>query len=88
MENVSKSLGPFYSLSTVLLGGLAGMLISIPVASTFTTSTDPVLSMVGMLLLPLFALVGFRIGYLRRNNRAFFYISFLTVLVLMTLVMR
>lgn len=85
MNTAPPTLDNFYSLMTIILSGLAGILIGVPAMAYMASSALPGSSF-SYFIPPLFGLAGLRIGYLRRNNRAFFYVSFFAVLVLCSIV--
>ncbi len=81
----SLALGDFYAFLGIILGGLSGILISVPISFSLMESGSSSASLAGALISPLFGLIGLRVGYLRRHSRLFFYTSFLTVLLLSTM---
>ncbi len=85
MSTDQPSTNSFYAVMTVLLSGLAGILIGVPAMAYLTSSASPFADY-GVYVLPFFGLAGLRTGYLRRHDKAFFYISFFAVLVLLSLI--
>ena len=85
MNQPGLSFDSFYSLLTIILSGVTGVLIGVP-ASSYLISSGAINPTLGFFVLVFFGLAGARIGYLRRNNRAFFYLSFFAVLVLSSLI--
>ncbi|MDZ4784788.1 MAG: hypothetical protein SGJ02_01800 [bacterium] len=83
-ENI-QSQKNFYATISIIFGALAGFLISIPVTFHFMNPASSNFT-ASYISAPLFALFGARIGYLRRNDKFFFYISFITVLILTTMI--
>lgn len=68
----------FLHLACIGLGGLAGALITLPIAMSRLDS-------VGLLILFAGSSFGFLAGYRRRTSRAFLYFCILSILVLLTL---
>lgn len=85
-EDTTQKLDNFYSKLNIALGVLAALLISIPVSLTFVARAPGGNSIVAAILPIIFAIIGFRIGYLRRNSKVFFYVAFLAVLILSTII--
>ena len=65
----------FYLISSVVLGLITGVLITIPIATQTTTA------LYGTFLLITGALIGAFIGY-RRASQAFIYLCFVAILIL------
>lgn len=85
MNEQSKDIESFYGFLTILMSSIAGILIGVPAASSLI-SAGAINPNIGFLLLLFFGGLGARLGYLRRHNKAFFYVSFFAVLVLSTLI--
>ena len=69
----------FQSMASVGLSTLTGVLIALPASFISPPPFSTFLPLVG-------AIVGGRIGYLRRRTRAYFYFVFLVTLVLLSVV--
>lgn len=69
----------FYQLACPVLGGLLGLLISLPLSFQF----DP--KIVGTAIIIVFTLLGAKIGYKNRENKVFMYIMIVGILVLASL---
>ena len=85
MNQINLSSESFYGIMTIILSSVSGLLIGVP-ASSYMISTGVVSPNLGFLVLVFFAIAGGRIGYLRRKDKAFFYVSFFAVLVLSSLI--
>ncbi len=85
MSDNSFQIDSFYKLITVILSSVSGLLIGIP-ASSYMITSGMVSPNLGFIVMIFFAGAGARVGYLRRNDKAFFYLSFFAVLVLSSLI--
>jgi hypothetical protein len=85
MNDQANNIESFYGLLTILMSSIAGILIGVPAASSLIAA-GAINPNIGFLLLLFFGALGGRLGYLRRHNRAFFYVSFFAALVLSTLI--
>ena len=74
-----KPFGQFQSLATITLAGFTGLLISIPLIVSSSLAVAIATSL-------FFSAAGFRIGYRKRHNKIFFYITLVSVLVLASLI--
>lgn len=66
----------FYQLACPVLGGLLGILISLPLSFQFQNR------LLGTSLIFVFCLLGAKIGYRNRENKIFMYIMIVGILVL------
>ena len=78
--------GVFYSIFSVILGALGGFLIAVPVSYNIVQGGSSTSILAATFVMPLFAVIGGGVGYRRRHSRLFFYVSFLTVLILLSMI--